>query len=84
MKPRTKQYWLTRLIPCWQHGESHCYLQENGKHVSRYACKCAIDGDDLCPIDAHRIPWIVEHPDFHDMPAAATCSQVRTLPSSDR
>jgi len=43
-------------VPCRKHGNTWCYVQEDGSHITPNRCKCragTFHAD--CPVDAHRI-----------------------------
>lgn len=71
MKRKAQVYWASRLVPCFPHGELHCWVQENGRHISRNECTCTTASPEVCAIDAHRIPWVLENPDFNELNGAA-------------
>ena len=52
------------LTRCRQHGASACFIQLDGAHKPTSACTCGAKEGWECPIDAHAIRWLNEHPDF--------------------
>jgi hypothetical protein len=79
MTRRAQVYWLSRLQPCHRHGDMHCYVQENGDHISWRRCQCDAYQKLNCPIDAHRIPWTLEHPEHDDLPKLEALASIERL-----
>jgi hypothetical protein len=74
--PPPASYWPRRLVRCVEHGESCCWVQQTGEHISCRVCICWRESPALCPIDAHAVPWLLANPDFHEDSPRKTCRPV--------
>lgn len=42
------------MLPCSEHGRTHCYIQRDGRHIDPAQCTCGHSFSPQCPIDLHR------------------------------
>lgn len=56
---------VTKLVRCTTHNEAACWVQLNGNHISRRACRCTADEPPYqCPIDGHALRFLAANPEW--------------------